>query len=1663
MEPSPPPPLRAAPSPAGAERAPFSYGRRRSVWESAQSVADAARASTAVDMSSAAAHRSPGDARRATMGAGRTLDMVFAVHERARRHPCAEANALSGNRALWPPSQPAGAASDVPHAPPLLVEPVPSSLRPLRYKRSAGAWDAIAAGCAAEAKQLSEEENDVVAWAASFILSGDPRQGLLLLESYVIATCVLVFEQRRGQLSRASCVERHNELLLDWLQYRAAPRSGQRTRLPHCDVDPTQVTEAVVRHVVLQSMQLMDMVEVHRWYTVALVLCTSDETCNDVPDGGGKGGKARQAGFARTASFRQGSRSATQSPVAVEEEEEGRSQTPSFAALHTGHPAGTARSGTPTGSNADGAVSASDGYEAPSNMWFRYFFALCESSNGADAAPLSPGPGTPATIAAAATRWTPTVAGDPSVGKASASPTPTSVGGGQPSKLARTLSWFKDRGGTQGSELLGHRHTSGSFSVPISPSPLLTVPAWAAAARRRLDQEETAALLLAQCQEWDVFFITAVAAFHTQHYRTCMIAASRFLHWAEATGLVALAMQKERYPDQGGIGGSQARSTSPRPLAAPGAREYQCRLALLVRAWASLQLGERLQFSKDVVALLEYPEDSLCHHVGCAFALFGMPLPAAKETVMLSTTYVTGALATTTTAATNTGAKSAGRFSPTVQRYLYVLTESVHALTLLRLGMMRPAMGVAKAALARMEALRVRGVSAVDSDRDDAMLLGTLCDVVVMAATALEDAASVLDVPLSPHRLAYIAVSPAFFGGLCAGGIRVKPQSETHRLLYPANLPLYASTRQVIPFHMNRAVYLYHAGQLRGAWDDACCAVAAVDEVVGSVEFAFTDCFPLQVYHFACNVGFTLLESLLLADLEVAKACLSKPDDVSATEKKDATLREDEVLSKEIVHLCRDVVRRVQHFYPHSRLSELCQVQLSIMCGEKQFFSQAVLLADRYPHCPPAQNLLTLALYFDHHVPEAVDNAVKNLQAFPHSREVIRIHRLLKKKHVVYRFNYRGVLPTIYKPGSASRGMTVRMGVLMVLLAANLVVVCLTVYVNTPTVAHIPEGMRPLALRMQLPSQMPLFFAAVFAIHAIVAAATAKNLISTTLSDLFFVDNALNRAVFCLRCIPLVNVVNALLISIAGNNFLFDSGSATFVLYFFLSILFVPFTTRVWLLPSVDEPAVDLMGWLAILCVDVVTAFVVVLPHIILAVLEPYMFVVFFFYAPTPRPVSEAGALQPSSSVRRRLLLHAHYGRSMPPRFRVGSGSRFVHIRCLWWLYYRSHCSLETRYLAESQLEAENYRVFPMMEGEEARVLFTDVPLSPLCPALTSTEAEPPSGPPRRSSAQAWAPDNDAAQAYSPLSAGHHRSATGARLPASLAASTSLLSPPLAPSAPPGEPPQRRSMRHGEVEPGSLELLPVSPSHHYYTTAGGRRATSSITPTESDEELDATLAAGVRTVDALRVQLNRTARQRRPSLKKMASFVRATSTLTDGSTADDEDEDEDKGDGDGDGDRARGSKQTDTAGTAATHRGHRDIARPTSSTSSSASLSDLISPDALTEATLSPRHATSSRPISAPRHPTAEVAGEESDSASSIASEQGDGDGGGGGGGGAEAGGPPHQHNAALYGAAAYGATAAPPAAASSHPYQYTEDFFHYAGGNLYNWQGTRHDAEGDA
>lgn len=194
---------------------------------------------------------------------------------------------------------------------------------------------------------------------------------------------------------------------------------------------------------------------------------------------------------------------------------------------------------------------------------------------------------------------------------------------------------------------------------------------------------------------------------------------------------------------------------------------------------------------------------------------------------------------------------------------------------------------------------------------------------------------------------------------------------------------------------------------------------------------------------------------------------------------------------------------------------------------------------------------------------------------------------------------------------------------------------------------------------------------------------TSQNLVRVLLADLYFCDSRLSRFLFCMRGIALVNVCNALQISLQGNNFIAPNIFMVIFIYIVLWMLFLPFTSRVWFLPSKDEPSVEMLSWATLLCIDALMAIALFIPHLFLAAIEPLMSIVFYLYTPVPRPDRDAA----SSSIRRRLLYHEHHKHDMPHRFAVGSGSHFVYIRLMSLLYYETHSRMSTLHLSASQLE----------------------------------------------------------------------------------------------------------------------------------------------------------------------------------------------------------------------------------------------------------------------------------------------------------------------------------------------------------------------------------------
>ncbi|EPY20498.1 hypothetical protein STCU_08972 [Strigomonas culicis] len=687
-----------------------------------------------------------------------------------------------------------------------------------------------------------------------------------------------------------------------------------------------------------------------------------------------------------------------------------------------------------------------------------------------------------------------------------------------------------------------------------------------------------------------------------------------------------------------------------------------------VRCMAALQIGERTQAAIDIAFLLKH-KSLLVSIVGSALALYTLPLADAEEVVLVNS------------------------LCDTQKRYAYCLTEYIHALSLAQLGEMESALTVA------------REVLPLAPPHD---LADYLADLITIVATALEDSTIILETDLSQHRLLYLSLAPAFFGGLSRSGIRVKSNSSTCQLLYPHALQTYRSVSALLPLHMNRAFYLFFAKRYVECWDELCCAVAAADEIVGSIEFAFTDCFPLRVYFFGCHVALELLDHLLRQEVDAATECLLNQGDETQAAERDRILAENDEFAMEVLRLSEQWTRQMQSFYPNSFLTEVGQLYALINMKDKQMLSRAILLSRKYPNNVFVRNTLTLALYYDNHVPEALDCAEKNLQDFPHCDFMMLLHEQLqrKRRHVVSFFNYRTVVPLRYRPELRRRHFTKRMLISIILLVFNCIIVVLVIFLNMPEAFNVPESLSDMAIRLQLPSDVPLFFAGVFFVHAIVAACSSRHLIATLLQDNYFVNTGLNRFLFCMRGMALINVANALQISISGNNFLLDSAGVTVIIYMMLTFLFVPFTSRLWFIPSVNEPKVGILSWLTLLAVDIAIAFIVVVPHMVLAVLEPFMSIIFFLFEPSPRPTES----EVSTSIRRRLLYHEHHRYRMPPRFVVGSMSQFVHIRLMSLLYYKSHSGMETQRIAEEQLEEELYRAFPLITPE----FVGDIPFEPL-------------------------------------------------------------------------------------------------------------------------------------------------------------------------------------------------------------------------------------------------------------------------------------------------------------------------------------------------------------
>lgn len=675
--------------------------------------------------------------------------------------------------------------------------------------------------------------------------------------------------------------------------------------------------------------------------------------------------------------------------------------------------------------------------------------------------------------------------------------------------------------------------------------------------------------------------------------------------------------------------------------------DYMSIMVRFVLCMSLIELGERTLAGKEVAILMQHKEPFVAM-VGCSIATFLLPLPECIGRI----TSFNGPIPR--------------------RRYLIALCEYIHALTLLQLGSMEAAIRVIREALPYSSSHNVGE---------------WLLDILCIACTAIEDSKTISEWPVSVHRQLYLALAPAFFGGFNMHELKVNMKSPLGRMVYPRRTALCASIKQMLPVYMVRANQKFAKGEYVEAWENVTLAVACAEEIIGSVEFAFTDCSPMLVYAFGCRVGEHVIGELMSSSTSEEFSTCSVAGDTAAL------VQKSDMLGESVIQLCLQWARRIREFHPNARLGALTMSKCTTFAHTDNFLSRAMDVAHRYPGSALAQNCLTLALYGNHNIPEAADSAANALQTFPHTVEVKALYGYMLKKDGLYYYNYRGLIPIHCSPCNdykwAKRNITT-----LILLLINVVVILVTLSLNLPNVFSLSETAREIAVRVQLPTLIPISYTLVVFTYAITASFTKNNLTHTILQDLFFDNGPLNRFVFAMRGIAFVNASNALLITIAGNNFLFTSHWYTFLFYLVLFIVFVPFTSHLWLLPSSDQPREAMWTWLALVSIDVAATAFLLVPHVILFVIEPLMFALFFLQGSTYRPTQD----NVSGNVKKRLVIHTAYRNVMPSRYAVTTGSGFIHLSLLKLLFYKTHSSLSTKYLIRAQTDEENYRVFPLIE-----------------------------------------------------------------------------------------------------------------------------------------------------------------------------------------------------------------------------------------------------------------------------------------------------------------------------------------------------------------------------
>ncbi|CUG93968.1 transmembrane protein, putative [Bodo saltans] len=668
-----------------------------------------------------------------------------------------------------------------------------------------------------------------------------------------------------------------------------------------------------------------------------------------------------------------------------------------------------------------------------------------------------------------------------------------------------------------------------------------------------------------------------------------------------------------------------------------------------IRCCCALQLGERHTVGEDSKCLMQ-SASMLVSTVGCALATFGIPLASARPAVE--------------------------QFQSTEieQNYVYSLCEWTHSLTLLQLGEFQAAKQIVEHTLPYVP--------------KRTNLSDNLSEIYTTCCIALEDSSSLLKLPrdlLGRFPQLHIALVPRFGGGFSSDSInKIAIASDVGELLNPLNINCYSDARQMIAIHCTTARSLFSFGHLREAWVEVCIAVGCAEELIGSAVLALSDCAPHRVYFLGCTIGMTLLDRLIEED-EVASKTLTA---VELRQKREV----DDALGDSIIATSRVWARMVRDFHPNQVLGHAAITQVSIASHDLDSLERATIIADRFPNEVMTQNAVSYALYSKHLIPDAVANAQKTLQKFPHVTEVQTMMYAVSGKEGTYTYLYRGVLPFAYGPGN-EKTSSWRLWVAFFVTSLNFVILIGMFLFNLDDKIPFPTALNDTIVRTQVPHMETFYVAAFLFVYSMVTTFYQPTLVSVLLADLHVRNSRLNRFLYSSRCIPWVNVANALQISLLGNNFQFTSAWYTALLYAILAMLQFPYSSRTFFLRSMDEPQMELPFWITLVAADFIT-FLVFAPLLLVAsAIEPIMSIAFHFMVPPLPPSYDTGDI-PS-----RLQIHERAkNEGAMDRFALNSGSTFPHIILMKFIFQSTHSGMSSFYTAVRQQEADDLRVFPLID-----------------------------------------------------------------------------------------------------------------------------------------------------------------------------------------------------------------------------------------------------------------------------------------------------------------------------------------------------------------------------